>query len=103
MNERYSPSLPSRTLAGCIFVNVLLAVVKVLSGIVGNSQALIADGIESLLDIFSSLVVWGGLKVAIQPPSVASLRPWKSRDALQHGSGSDFTAWRRRNCHRKRA
>ncbi len=32
------------------------------------SYALIADGIESTLDIFSTTVVWGGLKVAARPP-----------------------------------
>jgi len=50
-----------------IVASTVLAVVKVVSGILGNSYALIADGIESMLDIMSSLVVWGSLKVAAQP------------------------------------
>lgn len=33
-------------------------------GVVGSSYALIADGIESLADCVSSLIVWNGLKVA---------------------------------------
>jgi cation diffusion facilitator family transporter len=45
-------------------VNAVLAVVKIAAGIVGNSQALIADGIESTADLFSSLVVWSGLRIA---------------------------------------
>ncbi len=45
-----------------------LATVKIGAGVLGNSYALIADGIESLLDIFSSLVVWGGLRIAAIPP-----------------------------------
>ncbi len=45
-------------------VNALLAVVKVTAGILGQSQALIADGIESSADLFSSLVVWSGLRIA---------------------------------------
>jgi len=49
--------------------SAVLAAVKILAGLLGNSYALIADGIESLLDILSSLVVWGSLKVAISPPS----------------------------------
>src|SRR5215510_14427407 len=50
-----------------IIVNTLLAVVKVIAGILGNSYALIADGIESTLDIFSSLLLWGGLRIAAAP------------------------------------
>jgi cation diffusion facilitator family transporter len=42
--------------------------VKILSGVIGHSYALIADGIESVLDIFGSLVIWGGLKFAALPP-----------------------------------
>jgi cation diffusion facilitator family transporter len=38
--------------------------VKVTAGVVGHSQALIADGIESTADLFSSLVVWSGLRIA---------------------------------------
>ena len=54
-------------LAG-IVVNALLAGIKIAAGIVGNCYALIADGIESTLDIFSSFVIWFGLKVAAEPP-----------------------------------
>ncbi len=38
-----------------LLVNAALAVVKVLTGLLGNSYALIADGVESGADIFSSL------------------------------------------------
>lgn len=48
-------------------VNALLVVVKFLAGIIGNSSALIADALESTADIFSSLVVWSGLRVASKP------------------------------------
>lgn len=54
-------------LAG-IVVNAVLAAVKICSGIIGHSYVLIADGIESGLDIFGSLVIWFGLKVAAEPP-----------------------------------
>lgn len=49
-------------------LNLVLAVVKFAGGIFGNTYALIADGAESLLDIFSSLLVWGGFRVASRPP-----------------------------------
>ena len=48
--------------------NVALTVVKFLAGILGHSQALIADAVESLADIFSSIIVWRGLVVAETPP-----------------------------------
>jgi cation diffusion facilitator family transporter len=51
-----------------IAVNLVLALVKISVGVVGNSYALIADGIESTADIFSSLVVWSGLQVSAKPP-----------------------------------
>jgi cation diffusion facilitator family transporter len=49
-------------------VNVTLTVAKFLAGILGHSQALIADAVESLADIFSSIIVWRGLVVAETPP-----------------------------------
>lgn len=48
-------------------VNGGLALVKLVSGIAGNSYALVADAIESLGDIFSSLIVWSGLAIAARP------------------------------------
>ena len=50
-----------------IVSNVVLAIVKGLSGFFGNSYALIADAIESTTDIFASLLVLFGLKYAKRP------------------------------------
>ena len=47
-----------------LLVNAGLAVTKILAGVVGNSYALIADGIESTADILSSTVIWGSLRIA---------------------------------------
>lgn len=47
-----------------LIVNGCLALVKLLAGILGHSYALIADAVESVADIFSSLVVWSGLRLA---------------------------------------
>ncbi len=49
-------------------VNAALAVVKILTGAFGHSYALIADGMESGLDVASSLVIWGGLRYAVKSP-----------------------------------
>jgi cation diffusion facilitator family transporter len=49
-------------------VNLLLAVVKLIAGIVGNTYALVADAVESTADIVASLVVLSGLRVASRNP-----------------------------------
>jgi len=51
-----------------VLINLVLAAVKISAGVFGHTYALIADGIESLLDIGSSLVLFWGLKFAAQPP-----------------------------------
>lgn len=50
-----------------IIGNALMALVKGITGIFGNSFALIADAIESTTDVFSSLLVLFGLKYAARP------------------------------------
>jgi cation diffusion facilitator family transporter len=47
-----------------LLVNAVLAVVKLIAGVVGNAYALVADAVESSADIFSSMVVWRGLRIA---------------------------------------
>ena len=50
-----------------LLVNLGLALIKLLAGIIGHTYALIADAVESTADIFASLIVWGGLAIAAQP------------------------------------
>ena len=50
-----------------ISVNAVLAIVKAITGVIGNSYALIADAVESLSDVVSSLVVLVGISVAAKP------------------------------------
>jgi len=49
-------------------ISVVLAIVKIGGGLVGQSHALIADGVESLLDVFGSSLVLGSLRYASKPP-----------------------------------
>src|SRR3982074_3281512 len=51
-----------------MIVNLIFATAKILGGLFGNAYVLIADGIESALDIAGSFVIWGGLKFAARPP-----------------------------------
>jgi len=55
-------------IAAGVILNLLLSAAKIAGGLIGRSNALIADGIESLLDLFSSLLIWGALKYAAKPP-----------------------------------
>ncbi len=56
-----------KTIYFSIFGNLLLAGIKYLAGVFGNSYALIADAIESATDTFSSILVLVGLKYANRP------------------------------------
>ena len=47
--------------------NTILAVIKGLGGIFGNSYALLADALESTTDIFASFLVLFGIKYASKP------------------------------------
>jgi cation diffusion facilitator family transporter len=73
MNPKHNPlqTVADRgkksTLLG-IFINIGLALIKSSAGLFGNSFALVADGLESLTDVFSGLVVYYGLKIAVKPP-----------------------------------
>src|SRR5258708_2459677 len=48
-------------------MNTILAAGKMAAGLAGHSHALVADAVESLADIFSSIGVWRGLVVASAP------------------------------------
>lgn len=51
-----------------LLFNLILAIVKGVAGVLGNSLALVADAVESSLDVFGGLVLWGGLRIAAIPP-----------------------------------
>lgn len=51
-----------------IVLNAALALAKFAGGFFGHTYALVADAAESCLDIFSSVLVWAGFRVAARPP-----------------------------------
>jgi cation diffusion facilitator family transporter len=59
----------TRVAAIGVVASAFLATTKIAAGVIGNSFALVADGVESVLDIFSGLLVWGGLRVSAVPQS----------------------------------
>lgn len=48
-------------------VNLVLTVVKIIFGIIGQSTALVADGVHSLADLSTDLMVWFAAKYSNQP------------------------------------
>lgn len=64
-NEVHKKAIKASYLS--ILGNAALAVIKALTGIFGNSYALIADAIESTTDVFASLLVLFGLKYSARP------------------------------------
>ena len=67
-----------------LVVNVVLAAVKIGAGLSGNAYVLIADGIESALDVGGSVIIWGALKFASRPPDAT--HPYG------HGKAEPFAA-----------
>ena len=57
-----------RASAVSLSINGGLSLVKLVTGVAGNSYALIADAIESLGDVLSSIIVWSGFVIASKPP-----------------------------------
>lgn len=63
-----SPAAGRRVTLVGIVVNGLLIVLKMLAGIFGHSQALIADAVHSVSDLFTDAVVLVGLEIGGKPP-----------------------------------
>lgn len=53
-----------------ITINILLTLLKIIFGIVGHSQALIADGLHSLSDLLVGVMTLIGAKYSTQPPDI---------------------------------
>jgi len=49
------------------FINSILSVLKITAGIIGKSNAMLADGIHSLSDLFTDIVVLVGFKFTEKP------------------------------------
>jgi cation diffusion facilitator family transporter len=65
--ETSAPTGKKVTIIG-VLVNTFLIVLKLIAGIFGSSQALIADAVHSFSDLFTDVVVLVGLKISHKPP-----------------------------------
>lgn len=59
-------AMRNTSLVGAI-VNLILTIAKVVFGVIGQSHALIADGIHSLADLSTDLMVWLAAKYSNRP------------------------------------
>lgn len=65
METRYEEA--SKVTIKAILLNLFLTVIKIFSGLIGNSTAMIADGIHSASDIITSVGVLIGNKISSKP------------------------------------
>ena len=65
-----------------IVVNALLAFLKLLAGFLSGSYAVIADGIDSVSDIVSSLVVLIAARIIARPPNIKFPYGYKKADTV---------------------
>ncbi|MFB7138667.1 MULTISPECIES: cation diffusion facilitator family transporter [unclassified Bacillus (in: firmicutes)] len=65
-DERYKEAKKGAYIG--IYGNLLLAIVKLIIGYIGNSKALLADAVHSASDVAGSIAVLFGLRAAKMPP-----------------------------------
>ncbi len=67
MSFRKKIDTPETSTAIAIVANIILLILKLIGGFYAGSRALIADSINSLLDLVANFAVWFGIKVARKP------------------------------------
>lgn len=67
LNQEYT-AVALRVTNTCIVCNLLLCLIKMTGGLAANSRALISDGINSLFDVISGVIVIIGAKIAGKKP-----------------------------------
>ena len=66
--SRHAAHRAAKAILISLLANLALALFKGVAGVLGSSYALIADAMESVMDVMKTLIVWGGLKIAAAPP-----------------------------------
>jgi len=51
----------------CLVGNIVLSILKLIAGILGNSKAMIADALHSTSDVIATIVVFIGIRIAKKP------------------------------------
>ncbi|MCL2195269.1 MAG: cation diffusion facilitator family transporter [Oscillospiraceae bacterium] len=68
MKKKTAQQLAMRTARHSIIVNILLAAFKLFAGIFAHSTAMVSDGVHSIADLISTVVVMIGIKLAGKKP-----------------------------------
>lgn len=66
-DRRITRAGPRRIAVAGLVVGVVLAVGKLIAGLVGHSFALVADAVESLVDVVGSAMVWSAMRYGDRP------------------------------------
>lgn len=64
MNKSYEEKIAYKVSIVSIIFNVILSILKLISGIIAHSAAMISDSIHSISDVFSTFVVIIGVKLS---------------------------------------
>ncbi len=64
MNTQESKKIAYKVTINTIIVNLLLSLLKFITGIIGNSSAMISDAVHSASDVFSSFIVLFGINTS---------------------------------------
>lgn len=64
LNERQELDIAMRTSVVSIIANLILSVFKFIAGIFGRSAAMVSDAVHSASDVFSTVIVIIGVKIA---------------------------------------
>ncbi|MEE9554665.1 MAG: cation transporter, partial [candidate division Zixibacteria bacterium] len=67
MSFRKKIDTPEASTTISFVANIVLLILKLYGGFFAGSRALIADSINSLLDLVANFAVWIGIKVAKMP------------------------------------
>ncbi len=72
----------NRVISVSLFANIFLSFTKVLAGMLGNSNALLADGVHSVSDVLTTLVAFIGIKVSNKPPDAGHMYGHSKYEAI---------------------
>lgn len=68
MEDKIRVKMGKRAANAALIVNITLMLSKALTGFLANSTAITADALNNGTDIFATIAVFGGLRVAYKPP-----------------------------------
>ncbi|MDQ2085552.1 cation diffusion facilitator family transporter [Herbivorax sp. ANBcel31] len=68
MNTHKTKRIAMKVSKTSIIVNLILSVIKILSGVFGGSGAMISDGVHSASDVFSTFIVIIGFNISSKKP-----------------------------------